>query len=104
MQRNYKLANRRFVIGALFIIVIILYIVRLFNLQVVDEKYKIMANDNAFLTQTIYPSRGIIYDRQMRELVYNQPAYDLLVTMRNVKNLDTLDFCKTLDAWFAEQK
>ena len=96
MQRNYKLANRRFVIGALFIIVIILYIVRLFNLQVVDEKYKIMANDNAFLTQTIYPSRGIIYDRQMRELVYNQPAYDLLVTMRNVKNLDTLDFCKTL--------
>ena len=96
MQYDYKLANRRFVIGALVIIVLSLYIVRLFNLQVVDEKYKVLANDNAFLTQTVYPSRGLIYDRNNRELVYNQPAYDLLVTIRNVKNLDTLDFCRTL--------
>lgn len=96
MQYDYKLANRRFVIYALFVIVIVLYMVRLFNLQVTDDKYKALANDNAFLTQTVYPSRGLIYDREHRELVFNQPAYDLLVTMRNVKNLDTLDFCNTL--------
>lgn len=96
MQHDYKLGNRRLVIGALVVIVILLYISRLFVLQVVEDKYRIMANDNAFLTQTIYPSRGIIYDREGRELVYNQPAYDLLVTMRNIKDLDTIDFCNTL--------
>ena len=96
MQSNSSLANRSWVIRTLVVLVILLYIVRLFNLQVVDEKYKMMANDNAFLSQTIYPSRGIIYDREGRELVFNQPAYDLLVTMRNVKDLDTLDFCRTL--------
>ena len=96
MPSNSDLVNRSWVIRALVVVVIVLYIVRLYNLQVVDDTYKIKANDNAFLTQIIYPSRGIIYDREGRELVYNQPAYDLLVTMRNVKNLDTLDFCRTL--------
>lgn len=96
MSNDYTYANRRFVIVSLVVFVILLYIVRLFYLQVVDDKYKIMANDNAFLTQTIFPARGIIYDRKGRELVYNQSAYDLLVTMRNVKDLDTLDFCNTL--------
>jgi len=98
MQHDYKLDNRRFVIGALVITVILIYIGRLFTLQVVEDKYKIMANDNAFQTQTIYPSRGIIYDRKGRELVYNQSAYDLLVTTRTLRRvgMDTLDFCNTL--------
>lgn len=96
MQNDYELANRRLVIIALVVVVLFLYIIRLFNLQVVDEKYKILANDNAFLTQTAYPSRGIIYDRKGRELVYNQSAYDLLVTMRDVKDLDTLEFCDVM--------
>ena len=85
MQHNYNLVNRRLVIGGLVVVVIVMYIIRLFNLQVMDERYKEKANDNAFLTQTIYPSRGIIYDRKHRELVYNRPAYDLLVTVRNMK-------------------
>lgn len=96
MQHDYQLERRKYVIGGLVVGIILIYIVRLFFLQVVEEKYKVMANDNAFLTRTVYPSRGIIYDRMGRELVYNQPAYDLVVTMRNVKNLDTLDFCQTL--------
>lgn len=56
-----------------------------------------MANDNAFLTRTMYPARGQIFDRNGKLLVTNEPAYDLVVTMRSVKNLDTLDFCKTLN-------
>lgn len=96
MQHDLKLDNRRLVIGALVIVVLLIYIIRLFMLQVVDTKYKELANNNAFLTQIQYPSRGVIYDRKGRLLVDNQPAFDLLVTMRNVKNLDTLDFCQTL--------
>ena len=97
MQHNYDLEKRRFVIGGLFIVILLIYVIRLFYLQVIEDKYKEMANDNAFLTQTMYPARGQIFDRNGKLLVTNEPAYDLVVTMRNVKNLDTLDFCKTLN-------
>lgn len=97
MQHNFELEKRRFVIGGLFLVILLIYISRLFYLQVVEGKYKEMANDNAFLTRTIYPARGQIFDRNGKLLVTNEPAYDLVVTMRSVKNLDTLDFCKTLN-------
>ena len=96
MQHNFELEKRRFVIGGLFLAILLIYLVRLFLLQVVEEKYKVMANDNAFLTRTMYPARGQIFDRNGKLLVTNEPAYDLVVTMRSVKDLDTLDFCKTL--------
>lgn len=97
MQHDFELEKRRFVIGGLFLVILLIYISRLFYLQVVEGKYKEMANDNAFLTRTIYPARGQIFDRNGKLLVTNEPAYDLVVTMRSVKNLDTLDFCKTLN-------
>ncbi|MBQ0057632.1 MAG: penicillin-binding protein 2 [Bacteroidales bacterium] len=96
MQHDFKLERRKYVIGALVVVIILIYIVRLFSLQVLEDKYKDMARDNAFYNRTIYPARGIIYDRQGRELVYNQPAHDLMVTMRSVKNLDTLAFCQMM--------
>lgn len=96
MQHNFELEKRRFVIGGLVLLIFLVYVVRLFQLQIVDDKYKGMARNNAFLTRTIYPARGQIYDRNDKLLVYNQPAYDLVVTMREVVDLDTLDLCNTL--------
>lgn len=96
MNKDAHLENRKFVIAGLVFGIVLIYIVRLFYLQVVDDSFASKANDNAFLTRTLYPARGIIYDRNGRELVYNQPSYQLVVTMREMKNLDTLDFCKTL--------
>ena len=96
MQHDFELEKRRFVVGGLVLLILLVYVIRLFFLQVVEKKYKIMAQDNAFLTRTVYPARGMIYDRNGELLVYNQPAYDLVVTMREVKDLDTLDLCNTL--------
>ena len=96
MQHDFELEKRRFVVGGLVLLILLVYVIRLFFLQVVEEKYKVMAQDNAFLTRTVYPARGMIYDRKGELLVYNQPAYDLVVTMRDVKELDTLDLCNTL--------
>lgn len=96
MQHNFELEKRRFVIGGLIIGIFLIYVIRLLNLQILDEKYKDMASNNAFLTRTIYPARGQIYDRNGKLLVYNQPSYDLVVTMREVKELDTLDLCNSL--------
>lgn len=96
MKENRNLENRKFVIVGLVAGIVLIYIIRLFSLQVIDDSYANKANDNAFLTRTLYPARGIIYDRKGRELVYNQPSYQLVVTIRQMKNLDTLDFCRTL--------
>ncbi|WP_438871974.1 hypothetical protein [Paramuribaculum intestinale] len=50
------------------------------------------------MKKAIYPSRGIIYDRQGRVVVFNQPAYDIMMIPRDVQPFDTLDFCNTLDS------
>ena len=84
-------------IGGFLVVVAIIYLIRLFNLQVVDSRYKDYADSNAFLRKAIYPSRGIIYDRDGRLVVYNQPAYDVMMIPRDVQPFDTLDFCKTVN-------
>lgn len=95
-NKNYILENRKFVLGGAVVLVVIVFIIRLFFLQVVNNDYKAWADSNAFLKKTIYPSRGIIYDRNGKLLVYNQPAYDVMMIMREVQQFDTTDFCSIL--------
>ena len=76
--------------------IVLVFIGRLFYLQIINDEYKKHADSNAFLNKTIYPSRGVMYDRNGKLLVSNQPAYDVMVCMRNVKDLDTLAFCRSL--------
>ena len=97
MRKDYNLEKRRYVIGGFIVIIALIYIARLFSLQVLDSKYKEYADSNAFLRKAVYPSRGIIYDREGRLVVYNQPAYDVMVIPRDVKQFDTVDFCRTLN-------
>jgi penicillin-binding protein 2 len=73
-----------------------IFVVRLFFLQIVSDDYKKWADSNAFQRRTLYPSRGTIYDRNGKLLVYNQLSYDVMVIMREIRQLDTLDFCKTV--------
>ncbi len=96
MRKDYNLEKRKLVIGAAVLFVVAVYVVRLFSLQVCDNDYKQFADSNAFMRKILYPSRGFIYDRNGELLVYNQPAYDVMMTPREVQNLDTLDFCNTL--------
>ena len=77
-------------------LIVMIYIGRLFELQVVDTHYKENADSNAFLRKTIYPSRGLIYDRNGKLVVYNQPAFDLVMIPKDVQPFDTTDFCNTL--------
>ncbi len=97
MNGDYQYDKRRWVIIGLVIVLFVVYTIRLFSLQILGDEYKANAESNAFLNKTIYPTRGVIYDRQDRLLVFNQPAYDVMVCMRNVKDLDTLALCQALD-------
>jgi penicillin-binding protein 2 len=81
----------------IFISVAFIYIVRLFYLQVVDTSYVFFAQNNVLQEQTIYPARGLIYDRKGELLVYNDAIYDLSVIPDQVRNLDTTEFCKVLN-------
>lgn len=96
MDRNYKLAKRRHVIGGVVLTVVVLFIIRLFALQILNDDYRKNADSNAFLKKIQYPSRGVIYDRTGKLLVYNQPAYDITVVMKEITSLDTADLCSTL--------
>ncbi len=97
MKRDYSLEKRKYVIGSAVVAIVLIYVVRLFTLQIMSEDYKRNADSNAFLNKTQYPSRGVMYDRNDKLLVFNQPAYDVTMVMREIKDLDTLDLCKTLN-------
>lgn len=94
---NNNLENRSYVIGGIAITIVIVYIIRLFTLQIMSEDYRKSADSNAFLKKVDFPSRGVITDRNGKLLVYNQPSYDIMVIMNEAKdNLDTLEFCKAV--------
>lgn len=97
MRKNYNLEKRKYVIGGFIVIIALIYLIRLFNLQIQDSRYKASADSNAFLKKTAYPSRGLIYDRNGELVVYNQPAYDVMLIPRDVQPFDTVDFCHTIN-------
>ena len=92
----YNFSNRKFVIGGVAIGIILIYLIRLFTLQLLSDDYKKNADSNAFRKDIIYPSRGLIFDRNGQLMVYNEPSYNIMVTMNEQQGIDTLDFCKTV--------
>ena len=89
--------NRKYIIGAITLAIVLIYIVRLFTLQIMSDDFRKSADSNAFLKKIEFPSRGLIYDRKGKLLVYNQPAYDIMVVMNEARDhIDTLDLCQTL--------
>ena len=72
-------------------------IARIFYIQIVDDRYKIDASNNSMVYDIIYPTRGVIYDRNGKIIVGNKVAYDILVTPKEVKEFDTLLLAGVLD-------
>ena len=97
-MKEYGMNYRHYVIAGVAVLIVMVYIIRLFMLQITSDDYKKSADSNAFLKKIEYPSRGVISDRNGKLLVYNQPAYDIMVVVNEARNrLDTLDFCKALN-------
>ena len=96
MAGKYDLEKRKYVIGGVAVAIVLIYIVRLFALQIMSDDYKKNADSNALLKRVQYPSRGVITDRHGHLLVYNQPSYDIMVVMSEQEGVDTLDLCESL--------
>ncbi len=88
---------RKVLLPTLVIISVILLVLRLFYLQVIDDSLKLKSENNAIKIKYDYPERGYIYDRHGKLLVANQPSYDIMVTPREMKNIDTTEFCQLLN-------
>ena len=96
-MKDHGFENRSYVIGGVATLIVVVYIIRLFTLQITSDDYKKSADSNAFLKRIDFPSRGIITDRNGKLMVFNQPAYDIMVVMNEAKDrLDTVEFCNTL--------
>jgi len=83
---------RKYLIGAVVILVGLIILARLFYLQVVDVSYKISADNNSRRMVTQYPARGLILDRNGNIIVDNEAAYDLMVVPRQLQPFDTTEF------------
>ena len=87
-RTNY--ASRKYVVIAIFSVVVLVLLVKLFMIQCIDRSYKRSSDNNTLRYITQYPARGLIYDRNGKLLVFNEAVYDLMVIPRQIKNLDTM--------------
>lgn len=94
--------SRSRIIRLIFLLTFLVIIAQLFNLQILSGKYSKLAMDNAVFPKIIWPERGIIYDRKGKAILNNAIMFDLMVTPAEVKNFDTLSFCRMMEIDTAE--
>ena len=88
--------GRKEIIQIAFILVGIIFLVKLFFIQVLDDRYDKLAYSNAILREVDYPVRGLIKDRNGKLIVYNTPEFDLQIIHKEVKEFDSANFCECL--------
>nr|WP_293835236.1 penicillin-binding transpeptidase domain-containing protein [uncultured Arsenicibacter sp.] len=89
--------NRRYIVIGAFCLVGLIYIARLFYIQVLDDSYSLGSSKNSVKRVIEIPYRGQVYDRNGKLIVYNTPVYDLYVTPKQMKVPDTLAFCRMMN-------
>jgi penicillin-binding protein 2 len=89
--------GRKEIIQAVFVLIGVIFLIKLFFIQVVEQSYKDLADVNAILKLPQYPVRGTIYDRNKKLVVYNNPEFDLMIVLKEVKHLDTAKFCQVFN-------
>lgn len=90
-------SSRKLVIPAVIVLISVIYLIKLFSIQVLDSKYAEAAKGNIIQRVIEYPYRGLIFDRNKNLMVYNTPEYDLTVVPQQVANLDTAKFCEVFN-------
>ena len=87
---------KKLLLSSIIVLIGITFIGRLSYLQIFSFSPNQVLEDTAIKAIYDYPERGYIYDRNGLLLVGNDPAYDVMVIPREVKPLDTLEFCQLI--------
>ena len=85
--------QRRYTLQTAIVVGVVIFIALLFYIQVIDADYKQLANANVLRQVTVFPARGLVFDRNGKLIIDNQKEYDLWVIPGQVKDIDTLGFC-----------
>ena len=89
--------GRKEILQIVIVLVALVFLVKLFFIQVVDDRYAELSDSNAILRQTEYPVRGLIKDRHGKLIVYNTPEFNLEVLLKDVKRFDSAKFCAVFE-------
>ncbi len=96
--------SRSRIIRLVFLVAFLVIIAQLFYLQVISGKYSRLADENAIFRKTVYPPRGLIFDRKKRAILNNTLTYDLMITPAQAKGIDTAFFCRLMEIDTAEYR
>jgi penicillin-binding protein 2 len=97
MPKNNTFTSRRYVINAIFLVIALVFIIRIFFLQIIDKSNKSRADNNVFRYLTEFPARGLVYDCNGKPLLFNEATYDLMVIPRQMgEKFDSAGFCKLI--------
>ncbi len=91
------MGERSLIIRSLIIFIAIVFALRLFQIQIIEEDYKVAAENNVVQKTIEYPFRGLVYDNHDSLITYNSPVYDLMVIPKEIKRIDTVAFCQLLE-------
>jgi len=91
------LKSKIVIFSTIAVVSVIIFILKLYQIQVVDSVYKMSAENNAFRHVIQHPSRGVIFDRNGELLVLNEPSFDLKVVPGTISEFDTLEFCRIFE-------
>ena len=89
--------KKKYLLVIFILTISFIYIIQLITLQLFNDDYQILSESNAVYKKTIYPERGLIFDRNNKLIVANQPSYDLMLIPENLKPFDTLELCSILN-------
>jgi penicillin-binding protein 2 len=86
---------KKYLLIWLTIIVSVIFIMRLASLQLSSDSY--FNSDFAIQELSVYPERGLIFDRNGNLLAANQPSYELIIIPENTPEFDTISFANLID-------
>ena len=88
--------GRSLVVRGLIVLIATIFVARLFYIQILEEDYKVAAENNVVQKIVQYPFRGLVYDNSDSLVIYNSPVYDLMIVPKEAEIQDTLAFCELL--------
>lgn len=89
--------SRKYIIRIAIVLIGLIFLIKLFFIQVMNESYRLAAENNIVQKIIEYPYRGLIHDRNNNLIAYNEPIYDLMLVPKELQNIDTLLFCQTFE-------
>src|SRR5688572_2381394 len=89
--------GRKEIIQIVIVLIGLIFLIKLFSIQILSDSYKNLAEVNAIRKEVQYPVRGLIRDRNGKLIVFNSPEYDLLIIVKEVEHFDSTRFCEVFD-------